>query len=202
MHGCPHYGPAEYDEDGYNQEGYHRTTGLNREGRTRHEEVMQHEEREDEEELEDEDDEEQDEDHPVLRHLDADMRAVFAAIPRIEREAILITLQIQLFEEQGATFPMLPEGHEHADGEQSEDNGEEDTDTNTDAGGDADTGAEDNDGGGIGGAGQGGENEDLNTAIPPPIAAFEALEPEFVEDVLSMMRTRGPPGGWPVDREP
>ncbi|KAF2708516.1 hypothetical protein K504DRAFT_355681, partial [Pleomassaria siparia CBS 279.74] len=32
MHGCPHYGKAIYDEDGYNESGYHKTTHLNREG--------------------------------------------------------------------------------------------------------------------------------------------------------------------------
>ncbi|KAJ5065708.1 hypothetical protein J3E72DRAFT_182704 [Bipolaris maydis] len=33
-HGCPRYGPAIYDAQGYNQNGFHRDTGLNRAGRT------------------------------------------------------------------------------------------------------------------------------------------------------------------------
>lgn len=32
MHGCPKDGPAIYDEEDYNQDGYHRVTGLNRDG--------------------------------------------------------------------------------------------------------------------------------------------------------------------------
>ncbi|EMD69276.1 hypothetical protein COCSADRAFT_56374, partial [Bipolaris sorokiniana ND90Pr] len=31
-HGCPRYGPAIYDAQGYNQLGFHRDTGLNRAG--------------------------------------------------------------------------------------------------------------------------------------------------------------------------
>ncbi|KAF2107283.1 hypothetical protein BDV96DRAFT_693520 [Lophiotrema nucula] len=39
LHGCPHYGPAEYDAEGYNQEGFHKETGLNRDGRTRRQQI-------------------------------------------------------------------------------------------------------------------------------------------------------------------
>lgn len=111
MHGCPHYGPAVYDEEDYNQDGFHRTTGLNREGRTRRDQALIRQE--EEEEPDDEDDEVEDddefgdgadEDHPVLQHVDIDVRAIFAALPREERELFLMNLQIELFEERGITF--------------------------------------------------------------------------------------------------
>ena len=34
LHGCPQYGRAIFDEQGYNQEGFHRETNLNRDGLT------------------------------------------------------------------------------------------------------------------------------------------------------------------------
>lgn len=39
MHGCPIYGPAEYNALGYNQDGFHRSTGLDAEGLTRGERI-------------------------------------------------------------------------------------------------------------------------------------------------------------------
>ncbi|KAF1925423.1 uncharacterized protein M421DRAFT_70024 [Didymella exigua CBS 183.55] len=115
MHGCPHYGPAIYDEEGYNQDGYHRTTGLNREGLTRPEQTRFHTIGDDDE---DESDEEGDPDdhHLVLQHVDAAVRAVFAALPHQDREAFLMNLQVQLFEERGITFPPLDEDGRGDDG--------------------------------------------------------------------------------------
>jgi hypothetical protein len=52
LHGCPHYGPATYDEEGYNQEGYHRETDLNREGFTRRQQQRRDAGEEDEDEAE------------------------------------------------------------------------------------------------------------------------------------------------------
>ncbi|KAF2263174.1 hypothetical protein CC78DRAFT_569198 [Lojkania enalia] len=40
IHGCPHYGPAVYDDEGYNQDGFHRDIGVNRDGLTRQEQVI------------------------------------------------------------------------------------------------------------------------------------------------------------------
>lgn len=65
-HGCPFYGPAVYDAEGYNQDGYHRTTDRNREGHTR--EVQwridhgEYDETDDDDEETDNDDEEIDND--------------------------------------------------------------------------------------------------------------------------------------------
>lgn len=39
IHGCPQYGPPDYDDEGYNVDGFHRDTGLNRDGRTREEQI-------------------------------------------------------------------------------------------------------------------------------------------------------------------
>ncbi|KAF2730501.1 hypothetical protein EJ04DRAFT_407450, partial [Polyplosphaeria fusca] len=56
IHGCPHYGPAQYDDEGYNQEGFHRDTDLNREGRTRREQAI-HDHGEDPDDFHDDDEE-------------------------------------------------------------------------------------------------------------------------------------------------
>ena len=65
-HGCPYYGPAVYDDEGFNQEGYHRTTGRNRQGYTREEQVRvdrgQHEDSDDDEDNGSNDDNANDED--------------------------------------------------------------------------------------------------------------------------------------------
>lgn len=129
VHGCPHYGPAIYDEEGYNQEGFHRSTGINREGRTRREQALI--DHDDNGESEDEDDGREDDDpdeiHRVLQHVEPGVRDAFAALPHHEREMFLINLQIQLFEERGITFADDEEGDEESD-EESEVEGDEDGD--------------------------------------------------------------------------
>lgn len=131
MHGCPHYGPAVYDEEGYNQEGYHRTTGLNREGRTRREQARLNPDGEDEDEDdEDDEDDDPDDEHFVLQHVDAAMQAVFAGLPHQDREPFLLNLQIQLFEERGITFPPRDEHGRGDDG--SEDGLENESDIDGD----------------------------------------------------------------------
>lgn len=133
MHGCPHYGPAVYDEDGYNQDGFHRTTGLNREGLTRREQTqMNHGENGD---SDDEHDDEEGEEgignlHPVLQHVGPDVRAAFAALPHGERDMFLVNLQIQLFEERGITF----EEHGESDGDGEEDGDSSDNSSEIDEG--------------------------------------------------------------------
>jgi hypothetical protein len=121
MHACPHYGPAIYDEEGYNQDGYHRVTGLNRDGHTRQEQAFTNADGDDEDE-EGEVDDDPDDHHFVLQHVDAAMRATFAALPHQDREAFLLNLQIQLFEERGITFD-LPD--EHGQGDNDSDDGSE-----------------------------------------------------------------------------
>lgn len=122
IHGCPHYGPAIYDEEGYNQDGFHRDTGLDREGQTRLRDDSDGDEDEDE-------DDDPDAHHFVLQHVDAAMRATFNALPHQDREAFLLNLQIQLFEERGVTFD-LPD--EHGRDDESSDDEEEDEDENED----------------------------------------------------------------------
>lgn len=123
MHGCPHYGPAIYDEEGYNQDGFHRDTGLNREGHTRRQ-APRDVEGDDEDE---DDDDDPDARHFVLQHVDAAMRATFNALPHQDREAFLLNLQIQLFEERGIIFDLPDEDGRDNDGSDEE---EEDEDEN------------------------------------------------------------------------
>lgn len=60
-HGFPFYGPAVYDAEGYNQDGYHRTTDWNREGYTREIQWrIDHGEFDETDDEDDEDDEETD----------------------------------------------------------------------------------------------------------------------------------------------
>lgn len=162
MHGCPHYGPVIYDDEGYNQDGYHRTTGLNREGRTRREQARFNPDGDDEDEDEDGDEEDNPDDHHfVLQHVDAAMRATFAALPHQDREAFLLNLQIQLFEERGITFP-LPD-------ERSDDSNESDGDGDGDSDGDnenEDSGSEDDDDGRDEGEGQDSNDEEQSNEGP------------------------------------
>ena len=123
MHGCPHYGPAIYDEEGYNQDGFHRDTGINREGHTRRQ-ALRDANSDDEDEDEDDD---PDARHFVLQHVDAAMRATFNALPHQDREAFLLNLQIQLFEERGTTFNLPGDDESDDDGNEDE---EDDADEN------------------------------------------------------------------------
>lgn len=117
IHGCPNYGPAIYDDEGYNQNGYQRDTGLNREGRTYREQIRfedgsdaDSDESSDDEDDEDDDSEEEELDDlnprwDVMQHADDDQRVIFLTLANEDREMFLVNLQIQLFEERGITFP-------------------------------------------------------------------------------------------------
>lgn len=131
MHGCPHYGPAIYDEEGYNQDGFHRDTGLNREGHTRRQALR---DTDSDHEEEDEEDDDPDAQHFVLQHVDAAMRATFNALPHQDREAFLLNLQIQLFEERNITFDLPNEDGRDDDG--SDDEGEDEDESINDLDGD------------------------------------------------------------------
>ena len=111
MHGCPHYGPAIYDAEGYNQNGYHRDTGLNREGLTRRQDVARRRGEDpndvDEEDDDDDDDDnegEEDPDWEVLQHLAPDQRITINTLHGEAREDALDQLRIMLFETQGILF--------------------------------------------------------------------------------------------------
>ncbi|KAJ4358980.1 hypothetical protein N0V95_002596 [Ascochyta clinopodiicola] len=145
IHGCPHYGPAIYDEEDYNQDGFHRITGLNREGRTRREQRRINETEAEASEGEDDEEEAEDahlNDRPeweVLQHVEPNVRATFRALPQGDREMFLVNLQIQLFEERGITFADPEEDGEDGDGD-----GEEDDEHDHDLDDDRDQGAENN----------------------------------------------------------
>ncbi|KAH6841822.1 hypothetical protein B0T12DRAFT_319595, partial [Alternaria alternata] len=107
LHGCPHYGPAVYDEEGYNQDGYHRESGLNRQGLTRRQGMIrrrEEDEEDDDEEGEGEDDQDEDPEWEVLQHLTPDQRALVNQLPHGPREDALDQFRITLFETQGITF--------------------------------------------------------------------------------------------------
>ncbi|KAH6870304.1 hypothetical protein BKA58DRAFT_457741 [Alternaria rosae] len=148
LHGCPHYGPAEYDEEGYNQDGFHRDSGLSREGLTRRQEIMRAR-AEDEAQGDDDDDEDEDEGNEhnnpeweVLQHLTPDQRAVVNMLPHGPREDALDQHRIELFENQGITFdqfhpqPPPPPPHPQDNGEdgdeEGENNGEDDEEPDDD----------------------------------------------------------------------
>jgi hypothetical protein len=83
-HGCPRYGPAIYDEEGYNQEGYHRDTDLNREGYTRLQQRSRdlNEDDEDGEGDEEEEDEDQEEDRLIPPWATEEFREFLRELPR------------------------------------------------------------------------------------------------------------------------
>ena len=103
MHGCPHYGPATYDEEGYNQDGFHQDTGFNREGLTRRQDLA----RARGEDPDEGDGGAEEVDNPeweVLQHMDPAERAVLNMLPEEEREEALDNLRIQLHDTQGLIF--------------------------------------------------------------------------------------------------
>lgn len=133
LHGCPHYGPAVYDEEGYNQDGFHRDTSLNREGLNRRQDIMRRrgEDLDDEEE---DDGEGDDPDWEVLQHIDPAQRVTINILHGREREDTLDQLRIMLFETQGITFgqdPHAPPGAEEDD-DDDEDEDEDDDDEDGD----------------------------------------------------------------------
>ncbi|KAG9185256.1 hypothetical protein G6011_07800 [Alternaria panax] len=142
LHGCPHYGPAVYDEEGYNQDGYHRESGLNREGLTRRQEMIRHRgEEEDDEDDDDgeggdgegEDGEGADPEWEVLQHLTPDQRAMINQLPHGPREDALDQFRITLFETQGITFDQfVAEFGDDGDAVEDDDDEDPDEDQNED----------------------------------------------------------------------
>ncbi|OAG05293.1 uncharacterized protein CC84DRAFT_834351 [Paraphaeosphaeria sporulosa] len=156
-HGCPQYGPANYDEDGFNVRGYHRESGLNRDGRTFHEQ-MQIDRGEGAIGDSDEDDEQEGDDgedgdefgndlwHQILSHVDPARRAMLESVDPDEREDALIQLQVELID-QGVVFnvqaPPAPQQQQvegdggdelggNDDGEGSDDSEDDDGDEEND----------------------------------------------------------------------
>ena len=60
-HACPRYGAPVYDDEGYNQDGFHRDTGMDRDGNTRGRRDAEEEDEEDEEDDQEDEDEEENE---------------------------------------------------------------------------------------------------------------------------------------------
>lgn len=110
LHACPHYGKPEYDDEDYNQDGFHRDTGLNRNGFTRPQETAHR--RGEDPNADEDDDEEGDIDWEVLQHLTPAQRAMINNLENVAREDALDQLRIELFEQQGITFGQdgLPRG--------------------------------------------------------------------------------------------
>jgi hypothetical protein len=75
-HGCPFYGPAVYDAEGYNQDGYHRTTDRNREGYTR--EIQWRIDHGEFDETDDEDDEDDEETDDYDEETDNDDEEIYS----------------------------------------------------------------------------------------------------------------------------
>ncbi|KAH7361234.1 hypothetical protein BKA66DRAFT_444801 [Pyrenochaeta sp. MPI-SDFR-AT-0127] len=126
LHGCPHYGPATYDDEGYNQDGFHRTTGLNRDGLTRRQDLARARGEEDPNE---DDDAEQDEDPDwdVLQHLTPEQLMTINVLQGADREDALDQHRIELMETQGVTFNQgQPEPNAIQDDEHNEAQGEDD----------------------------------------------------------------------------
>ncbi|KAF2005102.1 hypothetical protein P154DRAFT_530776 [Amniculicola lignicola CBS 123094] len=147
LHGCPHYGPAEYDDEGYNQDGFHRDTGLNRGGLTRREQAR--------EDNGGEDDEEDDGPWvpPQIRN-DPVLLEIWNNLPEdIPEDLRWEEFQINAIE-LGIPVPVLAEeegdGEDDDEGEGAEEDGEDE-----DGEGDEDEGDEDE-----GGQGQAEENDE------------------------------------------
>ncbi|KAF1358876.1 hypothetical protein EJ07DRAFT_121996 [Lizonia empirigonia] len=175
IHGCPNYGPAIYDDEGYNQNGYHRDTGLNREGRTHRDSDGDS----DDEDDEDNDGEEEEVGWPdprwdTLQHVDEDQRAIIMTLSDEDRDMFLVNLQILLFEERGITFP--GETNEDDDGDHEEIE-EGDAAQNDDATGGDEPAVEDEETVVTGP----GDNDDLEAADIVMAEATQATE-ENVED--------------------
>ncbi|KAL5398791.1 hypothetical protein PMIN06_008422 [Paraphaeosphaeria minitans] len=149
-HGCPQYGPANYDEDGFNVRGYHRDTGLSREGRTFQEQMLidrgegANEDSDEDEDQEGENGENGDELedimwHEILSQVDPVRRQMLESVDPDEREDALMQLQVELID-QGIVFnlqaPPVPQqqqgevgsGDEHDDNNDGEGNDESNND--------------------------------------------------------------------------
>jgi hypothetical protein len=127
-HGCPQYGPAIYDADGYNLAGYHRDTGLNREGRT-HREEMAHQnassgvqgdgndgdgnEEEGEPEVEDLW-------QRVMNQLEPDQRAILESLDAVTREDALLQI-MDAWVAQGVVFDLPQAAPPHPQDDQPQD---------------------------------------------------------------------------------
>ena len=108
LHGCPHYGQASFDDEGYNQDGYHRESSLNREGLTRRQEMARRRGEDPDEDEDETDPEVEDEEWEVMQHITPEQRMAVNILHGAAREDALDNLRIQLFEAQGITFGTDP----------------------------------------------------------------------------------------------
>ncbi|KAL6710827.1 hypothetical protein ACN47E_007884 [Coniothyrium glycines] len=112
LHSCPHYGPATFDDEGYNQDGFHRDTGLNRSGLTRRQQSAADRAEgipdEDDDDVED-NDENIDPEWEVLQHLTPEQRVFLNILPHNARNDALDQFRIDLFETRGITFDQFNE---------------------------------------------------------------------------------------------
>lgn len=141
-HGCPQYGPATYDADGYNEAGYHRDTGLNREGRTHSEEMAhQNASRGVEGDGNDGDDNEE-EGEPevedlrqrVMNQLEPDQRTMIESLDAETREEALLQI-MDAWVAQGVVFD-LPQAAQQPQDDQPQDDQPQDDEVDDNGGND------------------------------------------------------------------
>jgi hypothetical protein len=202
-----------YDDQGYNQDGYHRDTGLNREGLTRRQEIARanaedgaqgdHGDDVDDEEGEDEGD---DPEWEVLQHLTPEQRAIVNQLPDGPREDALDQHRIELFENEGIVFDQfLPPQHQ-----EQHHGGDEDDD---DDGGDEDEDGDEGDGNGDGDGNDDPDNaeDDNNTTNEMPHPQVDpttqthgepAVLEELPHDVTNVTHPHDLPGDFPPDENP
>jgi hypothetical protein len=132
VHGCPHYGPAIYDEEGYNQEGYHRDTELNREGLTRRQ--QQRQDAGDEDDDEEEGEEEEDEVDGFPPWATDEFREFLRQLPRDLWEDAIDQEETQRIERGEFFVPAPPPVDPGDDGEDAVGEGENDEEEDEDVG--------------------------------------------------------------------
>ncbi|KAF2470638.1 uncharacterized protein BDR25DRAFT_303687 [Lindgomyces ingoldianus] len=124
QHECPQYGQAKYDDEGYNQDGFHKDTGLNRNGRTRREQMIQDGAGSDDGDEFDSDDD---------GELDPDTRALLAALNDEDRDIAIQMARFQQMENDESAGLEVDEGdHQEGSEDEDEEESEEDEDDEDD----------------------------------------------------------------------
>jgi hypothetical protein len=197
-----------YDDQGYNQDGYHRDTGLNREGLTRRQEIARAnaEDGPQGDHGDDVDDEEGDEegDDPeweVLQHLTPEQRAMINLLPDGAREDALDQHRIELFENEGITFDQfLPQEHQeqHHGGDEDDDGDEGNGDE-----GDGDEGHGDNDDDPDNAEDDNNNDEMLHPQADPTTQTHgePVVLEELPHDVTNITHPQDLPGAFPPDQD-
>jgi hypothetical protein len=208
-----------YDDQGYNQDGYRRDTGLNREGLTRRQEIVRAnaEDGAQGDHGDDVDDEEGDEegDDPeweVLQHLTPEQRAIINLLPDGAREDALDQHRIELFENEGIMFDQFLPQHQHHGGD--EDGGDEDGDEGDGDEGDGEEGdvdegdVDEGDDDGNDDSDNAEDDNNNNDETPHPQAdpttqthGEPVVLEELPHDVTNITHPQDLPGAFPPDQD-